>query len=53
MTADCRSGALLCGECKSQVLERVHGFYRHHAEAREKVKSWAESTIVTSAPKEL
>ena len=53
VTAGCRSGALLCGECKSQVLERIHAFYRSHAEAREKVKSWAESTIVTSAPKAL
>jgi len=53
VTAGCRSGSLLCGECKSQLLERVHAFYRHHAEAREKVKSWAETTIVTSSPKEL
>jgi tryptophanyl-tRNA synthetase len=53
VTAGCRSGALLCGECKGQLLERVHAFYRHHAEAREKVKGWAESTIVTSAPKSL
>jgi tryptophanyl-tRNA synthetase len=51
VTAGCRSGTLLCGECKGQLLERVHAFYRHHAEAREKVKSWAESTIVTVAPK--
>jgi len=51
VTAGCRSGSLLCGECKSQLTERVHAFYRHHAEAREKVKSWAESTIVTTAPK--
>jgi tryptophanyl-tRNA synthetase len=53
VTAGCRSGALLCGECKSQVLERIHGFYRSHGVAREKVKDWAESTIVTEAPKSL
>jgi tryptophanyl-tRNA synthetase len=53
VTAGCRSGSLLCGECKSQLLERVHAFYRRHGEAREKVKDWAESTIVTSAPKPL
>jgi len=53
VTRDCRSGALLCGECKSQLLERVHTFYRNHAAAREKVKGWAESTIVTTAPKPL
>jgi tryptophanyl-tRNA synthetase len=53
VTAGCRSGALLCGECKSQVLERIHGFYRAHGVAREKAKDWAESTIVTAAPKSL
>jgi len=53
VTAGCRSGALLCGECKSQVLERIHGFYTTHGIAREKVKDWAESTIITTAPKEL
>jgi tryptophanyl-tRNA synthetase len=53
ITAGCRSGALLCGDCKSQLLERVHAFFRAHAVAREKVKDWAESTIVTEAPKPL
>lgn len=51
ITADCRSGALLCGDCKSQLLEKVHAFYREHAEAREKVRDWADSTIITQAPK--
>ncbi|HTT73891.1 MAG TPA: tryptophan--tRNA ligase [Thermoplasmata archaeon] len=53
VTRDCRSGALLCGECKGQLLERIHAFYRTHGEAREKTKGWAESTIVTAAPKPL
>ncbi len=53
ITADCRSGKMLCGECKSQLLERVHAFYREHDLARERVKDWAESTIVSSAPKDL
>ncbi len=51
LTADCRSGALLCGDCKSRLLERVQPFLRDHAERREKVKEWAESTIVTEAPR--
>ena len=51
VTAGCRSGTLLCGECKSQLLERVHRFYREHHAARERVKGWAESAIVTAAPK--
>ena len=53
VTAGCRSGALLCGECKSQILERIHAFYRSHALARAKVEDWAESTIITTAPKDL
>jgi len=53
VTRDCRSGALLCGDCKGQLIERVHRFYAAHAAAREKVKDWAESTIVTEAPKAL
>ena len=50
ITADCRSGAMLCGECKGLLLERIHRFYQDHAVAREKVKNWAESTIVTDPP---
>lgn len=51
VTADCRSGAMLCGECKGKLLERVHAFYTEHAARRERVKDWAESAIVTEAPK--
>ena len=51
VTQGCRSGALLCGECKGQLIERVHAFYRQHAEARDAVKGWAESTIITEPPK--
>ncbi len=51
VTAGCRSGSLLCGECKSSLLERIHPFLRAHAEARERAKTWAESAIVTEAPR--
>jgi tryptophanyl-tRNA synthetase len=53
ITRTCRSGELLCGECKGQLIERVQTFYREHEVAREKAKDWAESTIVTTAPKAL
>jgi tryptophanyl-tRNA synthetase len=53
VTRTCRSGELLCGDCKGQLIERVHKFYEEHAAAREKVKDWAESTIVTAPPKPL
>jgi tryptophanyl-tRNA synthetase len=50
VTQDCRSGALLCGECKSRMAERVHGFLAEHAERREKVRDWAESVIIERPP---
>ena len=50
VTDDCRTGRMLCGECKGMLLERIHRFYREHAAAREKAKEWAESSIVTSPP---
>ncbi len=53
VTAGCRSGSLLCGECKASLLERIRPFLRTHAEARERTKAWAESTIVTEAPRPL
>jgi tryptophanyl-tRNA synthetase len=53
ITRDCKSGALLCGDCKGALIERVHRFYAEHAAAREKAKEWAESAIVTEAPKPL
>ncbi len=53
ITRTCRSGELLCGDCKGKLIERVHTFYDEHAAAREKAKSWAESAIVTAPPKAL
>ncbi|HTT74085.1 MAG TPA: tryptophan--tRNA ligase [Thermoplasmata archaeon] len=53
VTRQCRSGELLCGDCKGQLLERIHRFYDRHEIAREKARSWADSTIVTEPPKPL
>ncbi|HZY70180.1 MAG TPA: tryptophan--tRNA ligase [Thermoplasmata archaeon] len=50
ITADCRSGALLCGDCKFRLIERVSGFMREHAARREKAKEFAESLIITDPP---
>ncbi|HEV2316516.1 MAG TPA: tryptophan--tRNA ligase [Thermoplasmata archaeon] len=50
ITADCRSGAMLCGECKSKLLERVHPFFEEHAARREKVRDYAESLILEARP---
>ncbi len=48
ITRDCRSGALLCGDCKQRLIPRVHAFYEQHARQREAVRSWADSTIITA-----
>ncbi len=53
ITRQCRSGELMCGDCKAQLLERVQAFYRQHEVARETAKTWAESAIVTEAPRPL
>ena len=50
ITRDCRSGALLCGDCKEQLIERVTGFLAEHAERREKAAEWADSAIVERPP---
>lgn len=50
ITDGCRAGTLLCGECKEMLIDRVHGFLAAHAERRERVKEWAESTIVERPP---
>ncbi|MBP1448739.1 MAG: tryptophan--tRNA ligase [Thermoproteus sp.] len=35
---DCRSGSLLCGECKRMLHEKVEKFLKAHLERREKAK---------------
>jgi tryptophanyl-tRNA synthetase len=50
ITADCRSGKLLCGDCKSMLIERVNDSFAAHAERKEKVREWAESRIVEALP---
>ncbi len=50
VTSDCRSGAMLCGECKGKLLERVHPFLEEHAKRREAARPYAESLIVGDTP---
>jgi tryptophanyl-tRNA synthetase len=52
ITADCRSGAMLCGECKGKLLERIHPFLKAHGERREKAREYAESLILEGRPGE-
>jgi tryptophanyl-tRNA synthetase len=46
ITRDCRSGALLCGDCKQRLIPRVHAYYEEHARKREAARTWAESAII-------
>jgi tryptophanyl-tRNA synthetase len=50
ITDDCRSGTLLCGECKGRLIERVGPFLAGHQAAREKARAWMESTIIEHPP---
>ncbi len=50
ITDGCRSGKLLCGECKGMLIDRVQSVLTQHAERREMVRDWAESVIVERPP---
>jgi tryptophanyl-tRNA synthetase len=50
ITGDCRSGKLLCGDCKSMLIERVNDSFAAHAERKAKAREWAESCIVEALP---
>ena len=50
VTRDCRSGALLCGDCKGELIGRVQGFLEQHRARREKVRDYATSLIVERPP---
>ncbi len=46
VTRDCRSGALLCGDCKTRLVDRVQESLSDHARRRAKVADLAESLII-------
>jgi tryptophanyl-tRNA synthetase len=46
VTTGCRSGTLLCGECKDRLLDHVQTFLVDHAARREQARELAESLIV-------
>ncbi len=50
ITADCRSGKLLCGDCKANLIERVNGFLAAHEARRPAARELAESVILETAP---
>jgi len=42
----CRSGELLCGECKTELTERVNKFLTEHRKKREKAKNIVEKFYI-------
>jgi tryptophanyl-tRNA synthetase len=48
ITKDCKSGALLCGDCKGKLIPRVTSFLEQHAKDRATVDAWADSTVIRS-----
>jgi tryptophanyl-tRNA synthetase len=50
ITRDCRSGALLCGECKQRLTGEVNAFLAEQARRRESVRAWADSVIIEAPP---
>lgn len=50
VTAGCRSGALLCGECKQRLIGRVLPFLEEHARRRESLRDTAEKLILEGVP---
>ncbi|RLI31790.1 tryptophan--tRNA ligase [Candidatus Bathyarchaeota archaeon] len=45
---DCKSGKMLCGECKSILADKVEAFLREHQKRREKAKDIVEEYFLTN-----
>jgi tryptophanyl-tRNA synthetase len=46
ITRTCRSGELLCGECKARLIPKVQKFLEEHRKRRESVRAWLPKVIV-------
>jgi len=44
--ADCRSGKILCGECKARLFEKIWKFLANHQAQREKAKDKVDDFII-------
>ena len=40
MASKCRSGEILCGECKKVLTDKVNSFLEEHQKRREEAKSY-------------
>lgn len=46
VTRQCRSGELMCGDCKARLAPRIQEFLHAHRVRREAVKEWVSRVIV-------
>ena len=46
LQADCRSGSILCGECKARLYDKVWAFLQNHQAERERAKDRIEDFFV-------
>ena len=42
----CRSGSLLCGECKNDLTNKINIFLKKHQEEREKAKDKIDDFLI-------
>ena len=42
----CRTGDLLCGECKNDLIQKINSFLKTHQERREKAKSKLDKFLI-------
>jgi tryptophanyl-tRNA synthetase len=43
---ECKSGEIICGDCKKMLAERVKKFLREHQKKREKARDIAERFFI-------
>ncbi|UCE80881.1 MAG: tryptophan--tRNA ligase [Methanobacteriota archaeon] len=46
LRSDCKSGSIMCGECKGQLFEKIWTFLRKHQDEREKAKDRIEDFFI-------
>jgi tryptophanyl-tRNA synthetase len=46
LNSDCRTGKIMCGECKNLLFEKVWKFLEEHQKRREKAKDVIEDFFV-------
>lgn len=50
ITRTCKSGELLCGDCKARLIPRITTFLEEHKAKRAAVETWIDGAIVDGRP---